>query len=162
MTARVEIRAESPGAPASRALWAQYMALVSERLGDEFEPTEAIFGTDDAFAAAGACWLVLYEDGEPVACGGLRPLAPDVAEIKRMFVTAGARGRGHGRALLRELERRAAAGGATRIRLLTTEVLREARALYAAEGYAVTERLLEDRREDYWMEKDLQSRVQGA
>lgn len=131
------------------------MALVAERLGSEFVPTEAVFATDDAFAQPDAVWLVLYEDGAPVACGGLRPLDPGVAEIKRMFVTRAARGRGHGRTLLRELERRAASAGARRVRLLTTEVLHEARALYKAEGYDVVARMLEDGREDYWMEKAL-------
>lgn len=153
--ARVEIREEPADGPASRALWEEYMALVGERLGEKFEPTEAIFATEDAFAGAGAAWLVLYEDGRPVACGGLRPLAPGVAEIKRMFVTARARGRGHGRRLLHELERRAADGGAARVRLLTTAVLSEARALYCAEGYDIAERMVEDGREDCWLEKDL-------
>lgn len=152
---RVEMCEESPGGPASRALWEEYMAFVSERLGEEFEPTEAIFASDDAFAAPDAAWLVVYEDGRPIACGGLRPLAPGVAEIKRMFVTGAARGRGHGRALLRELERRAAAAGARRVRLLTTEVLREARALYESEGYTVAERMVEDGRQDFWLEKEL-------
>lgn len=136
MTAALEIRPEAAGGAASRALYAQYMALLRERLGDGFVPSERIFAGDDAFAGDGAAWLVAYDaGGEPVACGGLRTLAPGVGEIKRMFVTARARGAGHGRALLRELERRAAEHGHRRIRLLTTEVLAEARALYAAEGY---------------------------
>jgi GNAT superfamily N-acetyltransferase len=152
---RVEFSEASPVGPASRALWDEYMALVRDRLGPAFEPTEQIFAGDDAFAAPGAAWVVLYDDGRPVACGGLRPLGPGVVEIKRMFVTAASRGRGHGRALLRELERRAAAGGAKRVRLLTTEVLREARALYEAEGYAVVETMIENGRHDYWLEKEL-------
>ena len=61
------------------------------------------------------------------ACARSRPAS---AEIKRMFVTASARGRGHARALLAELERLAAEDGCERVRLYTTEVLREARALY--------------------------------
>jgi GNAT superfamily N-acetyltransferase len=149
----VEIREEPADSAASRVLWEEYMALVRERLGPEFEPTEAIFATADAFAGPAAAWLVLYEDGAPVACGGLRLLDPEVAEIKRMFVTALARGRGHGRRLLHELERRAIEAGATRARLLTTAVLSEARALYAAEGYAVAETMLEGDRQDYWLEK---------
>ena len=82
--------------------------LVRERLGDAFVPTEQIFATDDDFVGDGAAWLVVYEGDSAVACGGLRPLGPGVAEIKRMFVTARARGRGHARTLLAELERLAA------------------------------------------------------
>ncbi|MDX6719915.1 MAG: hypothetical protein QOJ63_2169 [Solirubrobacteraceae bacterium] len=140
MSAPVELRAESPAGGASQELFAEYVDLVRERVGDGFEPTQRIFATQDAFGDAGAAWLVVYEDGRPVGCGGLRPLAPGVGEIKRMFVTGRARGRGHGRALLRELEHLAAASGQRRLRLLTNEVLGEALALYESEGYGVVER----------------------
>jgi GNAT superfamily N-acetyltransferase len=50
-------------------------------------------------------------------------------------VSARARRHGVGRRLLHELERRAAQAGMTHVRLLTTEMLTESRALYAADGY---------------------------
>jgi GNAT superfamily N-acetyltransferase len=142
----IEVRREAPDGPAARALWDEYMALTRERLGEEFQPTEDIFGN----AADFDTWLVLYEDGEPVACGGLR-----ADEIKRMFVTASARGRGHGRRLLGELEAIAAQAGHRRIRLLTTEALVEARALYESAGYVVASRFRIEDRTDYWLVKDL-------
>jgi GNAT superfamily N-acetyltransferase len=148
-----ELRDEAADSPASQALWAEYMALVRERVEVPPASREAIFGTTDAFA--GGAWLVAYKDGEPVACGGLRPLDLRTGEIKRMFVTARARGRGHGRALLEALERRAREAGMTRLRLITTEVLSEARALYESAGYEVVETSREGDREDYWMEKRL-------
>ena len=101
----IEIRHEAPGSPAAQALFARYMELVRDRLGPDFAPTETIFASEEVFAGPGAAWLVLYEGGAPVGCGGLRMLEPGVAEIKRMFVVATARGRGHGRRLLAELER---------------------------------------------------------
>ena len=88
------IRPEAPSGAASQALFAEYLELVRERLGDAFVPTEAVFATEDDFRGEGAAWLVLYEGDVAVACGGLRPLAPGIAEIKRMFVTAPARRRG--------------------------------------------------------------------
>jgi GNAT superfamily N-acetyltransferase len=148
-----ELRDEPADGPAAQALWAEYMALVAERVEVPPSSPEAIFATTGAFA--GGAWLVLYEDGEPVACGGLRPLGPRTGEIKRMFVTERARGRGHGRALLAALERRAREAGMTRVRLITTEVLAEARAMYAAAGYEVVETVREGAREDYWLEKRL-------
>jgi serine phosphatase RsbU (regulator of sigma subunit)/GNAT superfamily N-acetyltransferase len=154
---QAEIREEPPDGPAAQALYAQYMDLLRDRLGASFAPTERIFGRTDAFAAADGAWLVAYdEDGEPVGCGGLRPLAPGVGEIKRMFVAADARGAGHGRRILRALELRAAAHGHRRVRVLTTEVLAEAIALYAAEGYRTIQRTARDGRPvEIWMEKDL-------
>ena len=148
-----DLRDEPADGPAAQALWAEYMELVAERVAVPPATPEAIFATTDAFA--GGAWLVAYEDGEPVACGGLRRLDADTGEVKRMFVTARARGRGHGRALLAELERRARAAGLTRVRLLTTEVLTEARELYAASGYQVVGEPREGDRQDYWMEKRL-------
>src|SRR4051812_41416379 len=131
------------------------MALVASRLPG-FEPTEEIFATPDAFAGPGTEWLVGYDDGRPVCCGGLRPLAEDgVAEIKRMFVSGAARGRGFGRVLLGELERRAAAHGCTRVRLFTTEVLVEARALYESAGYRAVGTVPDGDRTDLWLEKTL-------
>ena len=155
MSDHVELREEPSDGSAARALFAEYMALVEERLGAPYHGRDDIFATPDAFGGAGGCWLVLYDGGSPVGCGGLRRVDAERAEIKRMFVSAGARGRGHARRLLAELERRAALIGYQRVRLLTTEVLAEARRLYDAEGYRVVEQRVEDGRLDYWMEKEL-------
>jgi GNAT superfamily N-acetyltransferase len=149
------IRHEPPSGAASQALFAEYFELVRARLGDAFVPTEQIFAAEDDFHGEGAAWLVLYDGDAAVACGGLRPLAPGVAEIKRMFVTAPARGRGHARTLLGELERLAAQDGRERVRLYTTEVLRDARALYSACGYRPVGVVAIDGRIDLWLEKRL-------
>jgi GNAT superfamily N-acetyltransferase len=150
---QVEIRREDPDSAAARELFARYMELVRSRLGQDFEPTEAIFASEEVFSGPGAAWLVVYEGGRPVGCGGLRMLDDGVAEIKRMFVLATARGRGHGRRLLTELERIARENGARRVRLLSTEVLAEARALYQSAGYHVMSTYRADGRQDYWLEK---------
>jgi GNAT superfamily N-acetyltransferase len=99
----LELRPEPADGAPSRALWEEYMALVAERLPG-FEPTAEIFATPGAFTGPGTAWLVGHEGGRPVCCGGLRPLEPGVAEVKRMFVTRHARRRGHGRALLAALD----------------------------------------------------------
>ena len=153
----IEARHEPPDGPAAQALWAEYIALVRERAGPEFEPTERIFGTVDVFRGPRGTWLVLYDDGEPVACAGLRELEPGVAEIKRMFVTPRARGRGHARRLLAELEGLAREHGQRSMRLFTTDMLPEAMALYASEGYTVRSRHPLDERAEYWLEKPLAS-----
>ena len=102
-------------------------------------------------------WLVARDDGRALGCGGLREAGPGVGEAKRMFVTADARGRGVGRLLLAELERRAR-GGHRRMRLYTTEVLVEARGLYARCGYRpVGVAATADGRLDLWLEKRLRA-----
>jgi GNAT superfamily N-acetyltransferase len=151
----IEIRQEAPDGPAARALFVAYMDLVRARLGPAFEPTEDIFASAEAFRGPGAAWLVLYEDGTPVACGGLRPVRPGVGEIKRMFVAPAARRRGYGRRLLAELEAIARDAGHRRIRLLTTTVLAEARELYASAGYELASTERAGDRVDFWLEKEL-------
>jgi GNAT superfamily N-acetyltransferase len=134
------------------------VADVRSRLGEGFQPTEEIFATPDAFAGPGRAWLVGYEDGRAVCCGGLRP-APaagrEACELKRIFVSRAARGRGHGRALLGALEERAARAGFRRVRLFTTEALVEARALYEASGYRLAGTVRDGDRTDLWLEKTL-------
>jgi GNAT superfamily N-acetyltransferase len=138
----LQLRCEPPGSAASRALLEDYVALVRARLAAVgVEPGERFHVTGEVFAEPGAAWVVAYEDGRPIGCGGLCSPEPAVGEIKRLFVTGAARGRGYGRMLLRELERLAVARGYRRMRLLTAEVLAEAGALYEAEGYAVVERV---------------------
>ena len=149
------LRREPAGGPAARALFEEYIALVRERLGPAFEPTEAIFASEHSFDEPGAAFLVVYADEQPIGCGGMRWLGPHVAEIKRMFVTAEARRHGHGRRLLGELEALAAAGGARRVRLLTTDALEEARRLYASAGYREVEAHMVDGHRDAWLEKEL-------
>ena len=65
----------------------------------------------------------------------MRPLGPDVAEIKRMYVAPGARSRGVGRALLAALEEAARELGYARVRLDAGEEQRHSRALFADAGY---------------------------
>jgi GNAT superfamily N-acetyltransferase len=156
VTGRVDIRQDAADGPAARALYEQYMALVGERLPG-FVPSERIFASEDVFAADGGAWLVAYDaGGEPLGCGGLRTLAPGVGEIKRMFVVERARGAGLGRRLLRELERRAAVHGHRCVRVVTTAVLREAIALYDADGYRVVRRTKRAGEPvEIWMEKAL-------
>jgi GAF domain-containing protein/GNAT superfamily N-acetyltransferase len=151
----LELRDEPAGSPAARALYGEYQALVRERLGEEFEPTDEIFASERAFEEERAGFVVLYARGIPVACGGYRSLGPEVSEIKRMFVTAGARHQGHARRVLAELEWRCKEYGARRIRLLSTEVLAEARALYASAGYEEAEVMHAGGRRDVWLEKTL-------
>jgi GNAT superfamily N-acetyltransferase len=146
---------EPASGDASRKLFAEYLALVGSRLGADFVPTEGIFASEEAFDGPGAVWLVAREGRRAVGCGGLREAAPGIGEAKRMFVTASARGRGVGALLLAELEHRAREAGHARLRLYTTEVLTEARRLYARSGYRPVGVATTDGRLDLWLEKAL-------
>ena len=80
--------------------------------------------------------VVAYDADAPVGCGAVRTIDTGVAEIKRMYVVPGARGRGVARRMLKVLEREARAIGVTTLMLETGTRQPEAIALYSKTGYA--------------------------
>lgn len=79
--------------------------------------------------------LVSVADGAIVAMGGWRRHDQDSVEIKRMYVPERFRRRGYARAILAELERRAAEAGYRRAVLNTGLEQPEAISMYEATGY---------------------------
>lgn len=104
---------------------------------EQFVPPRGVFllvsGLEDDTATANS--TVTY-----VGCGGIRKIEDDVNgsvryEIKHLFLQPQARGRGWGRELLGELERRAKEFGADEVVLDTNSSLEAAGLLYAQSGY---------------------------
>ena len=83
----------------------------------------------------GVFLVVRDADGAAVACGGIARFDDDRAELKRMYVVPGARGRGLGRRILVELEDAARRLGYTAVVLETGDRQPEALGLYASSGY---------------------------
>jgi ribosomal protein S18 acetylase RimI-like enzyme len=130
----VEVRRVRGDDAAARALVAAMEAWVGENFGPPTPDRTSTVSMDEMAPPDGA-FVIVYEDGEPVAGGGLRRLDEDVAEIKRMFVEPAARGRGHGRRVLSELEAVAVELGYRRLRLDTAQSMTTAIALYRGAGY---------------------------
>jgi GNAT superfamily N-acetyltransferase len=102
-----------------------------------------------------ACFLVGRYDGVPSGCAGLRLIGPGMAELTRMFVHARARRTGGGHALLAAAEDAALDLRAHTLRLDTRSDLTEARALYAAHGYAEIPAYSSGPYAEHWYEKHL-------
>ncbi|MCU0938084.1 MAG: GNAT family N-acetyltransferase [Burkholderiaceae bacterium] len=99
--------------------------------------------TQAALADAGSCIRVAERDGHLVGFAHLRlralqALAPAgvQAELLRLYVQAPFAGRGLGRALLADVERRAREGGATVLWLTVWVHNARARAFYARHGFS--------------------------
>jgi ribosomal protein S18 acetylase RimI-like enzyme len=95
------------------------------------------FAEDDVLVP-GSLFLVAEMDGEPVGCGGLRPITEDVCEIKRMY--AKTPGMGIGAKLLDALEEFALQYGYRQIWLETRKVNLQAVNFYLRRGYKIREK----------------------
>ena len=81
--------------------------------------------------------LIAYHGGIPIGCASFKVLSSDTAEVKRVFLRPGVRGKGIGETLMRGLEHWAADTGVRRLVLETGDILTAATALYRRLGYEV-------------------------
>ncbi|WP_344792307.1 GNAT family N-acetyltransferase [Gryllotalpicola daejeonensis] len=142
-------------------------------LSDYFAYRSATFPVADGYVVklpdptaftppAGEFLIALDDGGVAIGCGGIRRLPDDVLgaprvvwEVKHLWVADAGRGRGTGRALLAELERRAAARGATSIVLDTNASLVAANNLYTSSGYLSIPAYNDNGNATTWFRKDL-------
>ncbi|MFT4028350.1 MAG: GNAT family N-acetyltransferase [Protaetiibacter sp.] len=127
-------RVVSVSDPDAHALLAEYFAMRVHG----FDPAgsyRVAFPDPAAFTQPDGIFLVADEAGSAVGCGGIRMLDARRAEVKHLYLREAVRGRGWGRALLVELERRAVALGAREVVLDTNDSLEAAGALYRSSGY---------------------------
>ncbi|MDP1848304.1 MAG: GNAT family N-acetyltransferase [Solirubrobacteraceae bacterium] len=103
----------------------------------------------------GGTFIVGYEDGAALCCGGFKRLSGEVCEIKRMFVVEAARGRGLARELLVELERRARELGYAVVRLDTGPRQPRSQRMYERAGYVAIENFNANPMASYFGEKRL-------
>ncbi|WP_019587412.1 GNAT family N-acetyltransferase [Deinococcus apachensis] len=83
----------------------------------------------------GSALLAVEEDGRLLACGALKRIEPDTAEVKRMYTIPEARGRGLGRQILNGLIERGQFMGFRRLVLETGDLQAEAVHLYESAGF---------------------------
>ena len=120
-----------------------YDSPVAQQLIDAVQQEYVVrYGSPDTtpvdareFAPPDGRFVVGYLDTQAVAMGGVRRIAADTIEIKRMYVSPVARGRGFSRVVLAHLESLACDLGATRVLLETGQAQPEAMRLYETSGY---------------------------
>jgi ribosomal protein S18 acetylase RimI-like enzyme len=119
-----------------RALFRAYLAELDIDLG--FQGVEAELATLPGKYArpAGLVLLAWSEPDMAVGCVAYRPFAPDVCEMKRLYVAPDWRRAGMGRRMCDDLLVAARAAGYRRMLLDTGDWLAPALALYRALGFA--------------------------
>ena len=129
----MDIRREKFDSEAARAL---VEALEAELL-DTYDGVPGSGGLPSAsiFEPPDGAFFVGRIDGEAVACGGIARYDEVTAEIRRMYVAPGSRGRGLSRRVLTTLEDEARALGYSFVRLETGKRQSEAIGLYVSTGF---------------------------
>lgn len=153
MNDQLEISVVDPAQPAAQHCLREYFAELDRRFDEGFDPANSLPAEQDEMRPPAGLFLIAMLLGEPVGCGALKFHADQPTELKRMWVASSVRGRGVGRRLLSELERRAIEHGGSTIRLETNKTLTEAIALYRSAGYREVAAFNDERYADHWFEK---------
>ena len=129
----IEIRREPFGSPITQPMADAQQAELTER--HHGSPGSGGMPSPEYFQPPAGAFLVAFEEGEPIACGGVGRYDEVTAEIRRMYVVPAHRGKGLGRAILEALEDAARGLGYTKSRLETGNEAPEALGLYTSSGY---------------------------
>ena len=155
--ADVEVRNERADGDAGRRLLAGFVAEI-RRLYPDWDPSRPPRSSPEDLAPPGGSFVVVYVDGEPAGCGGLKRLDAETGEVKRLYVAPEFRGRQLSRRLLAALEDGARELGYGLVRLDTGERQPEALALFRSSGYREIPDYNGNRWARYWFEKRLEPR----
>jgi len=126
--------------PENLQLFNAYASAVGVDLSYQDFATELATLPGKYAAPAGELLLARNNNGDPLGCVGLRPIEPDgCCEMKRLYVSPKARGRGLGRVLIDAISKEAKRTGYSEMRLDTLPTMAEAISLYEKAGFTQIE-----------------------
>ena len=129
---RLAIAPENPDQPEVRAL----VEELNRYLLSLYRPEDCYHLSIEELSQPNVRFFVARRGGVAVGCGALRRLDERTGEVKRMYTSPAARGRGVGRGILHAVEREARALGCRTLVLETGPAQPEALALYRSEGFS--------------------------
>lgn len=130
------LRPADPDAPEVLACLRAYAAFLRQYLPEEGPDPVPLPMPDAAdYRPPRGVILVAMAGPDPLGCVALHRLAPDLGEVKRLWVMPQARGQGLARRLMLAIEDAARAMGLSRLNLDTHERLTGAIALYRKTGW---------------------------
>jgi len=129
------VRADTPGlVEEARLLFRDYAGQLGFDLAFQDFGRE-LAGLPGDYAPPSGLLLLARSGGSPAGCVAVRGFAPGIAEMKRLYVRPGFRGRGTGRRLACAAVEAARGAGYERMRLDTVPAMTEAIGLYLSLGF---------------------------
>jgi SsuE family FMN reductase len=131
----LQVHRVGPADPLLRPLLTDLVVEYGTRYGRESAHTQLTEGPPSDFVEPHGVFVVLTENGEPIAGGAIRRYDATTAEVKRVWTAHRHRRRGLALRVMAELEAVAVELGYRRIHLTTGPRQPEARELYLRAGY---------------------------
>lgn len=151
----VQIKVEAPDSADAHFCLEEYYRELAARFESGFDPAKSISAEATELTPPAGAFVLARLGGQPIACGALKAKDRNVGEVKRMWVSADARGLGVGRRVLESLEAIAREFGLRMLRLETNRTLKEAQALYRKCGYLEVVPFNDEPYAHHWFEKAL-------
>ena len=153
--ARISIEEVDPRSENARYCLGEYYAELARRFEEGFEVSRSRDPDASDMIRPRGAFLVAMSDGLAIGCVGLKGQGGDTAEVKRLWVSASARGVGLAKRLMAATEAAARELKIRVLRLDTNRALPEAIALYRNSGWTEIERFNDDPYPDFFFEKAL-------
>lgn len=141
--------------PDAHQLLTEYFAMRAAGFDPAAGGYRTVFPDPVRFVPPVGLFVLVETEDAVVGCGGIRMLDANCAEVKHLYLRDAVRGRGWGGLLLAELERQAAALGATEAVLDTNADLEAAGRLYRSHGYVEIEPYNDNPNATLWFRKQL-------
>jgi uroporphyrinogen-III synthase/ribosomal protein S18 acetylase RimI-like enzyme len=152
---RVVIHTEDAASTDAQWCLEQYFADIGDRFETGLDRGAVLTSDPQEVSPPNGLFVVARLDGQAVGCGCLKLVAPDVADIKRMWLDPSVRGRGLGRGILDRLVAEGRRLEVRRVQLETNEALIEAIALYRAAGFVEVKPFNDEPHAHHWFALDL-------
>lgn len=153
--ARISIEEVDPRSENARYCLGEYYAELARRFEEGFEVSRSRDPDASDMIRPRGAFLVAMSDGLAIGCVGLKGQGGDTAEVKRLWVSASARGLGLAKRLMAATEAAARELKIRVLRLDTNRALPEAIALYRNSGWTEIERFNDAPYPDFFFEKAL-------